>query len=213
MLNKKYIIGGVIILVIIAGAVFFSRNNSSTPDASVLEKGVKNLTRESAAEMIEANLKVRPSYGKTNGFVYDSQLGHYGYRNVCDICSEVQMLRKLEEAGFAKIISEKKMPYAPAFEYLAYDFTEQAKPYFVKREGVSPDDKNIEVALAELVSVEVTGLTEPAVTNGVNSRMANYVAKYEATAIGKVLDEQKAGEEVKAQISFTLYDDGWRIAQ
>ena len=214
MLNKKYIIGGVRILVIIAGAVFFSRNNSSTPDASVLEKGVKNLTRDSAAEMIETFLKVNPLGGffnssKTKRFNYNDQLGYYAESYVEN--SDVQILKNLEAGGFIKILTERNTPYIEDKKDLTFDFTDQAKPYFIKRENATPDNKNVDVFLAKVVNVEVTGITESAVTSGVNTRIANYTVKYEPTPIGKIIDEKQAGEEVKGQMPFVLYDDGWRI--
>lgn len=221
MLNKNYIIIGVVIVAMIGGIIFFSsRNSSSVPDASVLEKGVKNLTRESAAKMIETFLKVNPRGnfsllfgGKTKSYNYDQKLGHYnlGGYSATDSSVDIQTIRKLEEAGFVKIIESKKNPYGGFYDYFTFDFTDQADPYLVKQGEVSPDNKNVDVLLAELVSVEVTGLTEQAVNNGVNTRIANFTATYKATPIGAIIDEKTAGAEFKSLMPFTLYDDGWRI--
>ena len=230
MLNKNYIIigivmVGIVIVAIAAGAIFWPRDDSSTsstPDTSVLEQGVKNLTRDSAAEMIEIFLKANPvswlfGGGKTKRY-NQNQLGNYAESYMTD--SDVQILKNLEAGGFIKILSEENTSASYVIKgektiegkkTLTFDFTDKATPYFVKREGVSPDDKDVDVLLAELVSVEVTGLTEQAINNGVNTRIANYTAKYEPTPIGKIVDEKKAGEEVKWQMPFALYDDGWRI--
>lgn len=216
MINKNYIIIGVIILVVVAGVVFWSRNSSLTPDALSLQHGTKNLTRESAAKMIETFLKVNPQGnllllfgGKTKSYNYDQKLGHYALRDTFTGGAEIQILKKLESAGFVKIVSEKRL--GQEIYDSTFDFTDKATPYFVKREGVSPDDKNVDVLLAELVSVEVTGLTEPMAANGVSARIANFTATYKATPIGAIIDEKTASAEFKSQMPFVLYDDGWRV--
>ena len=218
MLNKKYIIGGIIILIIIFGAIFFSRNNSPTPDASVLEKGVKNLTRESAAEIIETALKANPVGGwfndKTKNFGYDSQRGHQSLGYVNDSSPELQMIGKLKDDGFAENIEAQKNQYGGNYyDYFVFDFTDKAEPYFVKSEGISPDDKSVVILLAKLEKVEVTGLTEQAVEGGMNTRTADFTATYKATPIGKIIDEKTATAPFKWKAKFVLYDDGWRIAQ
>lgn len=203
MLNKNYIIGGVIILALIAGVVFWSSNKSSTPDASELEKGVKNLTRESAADMIETYLQIKPTsvYGKTISI--NKTTGGYrltGYSNAADIDN-------LEKEGFVKILPKDNNVYGQQVS-----FTEKAKPYLRTADGKEGDEYAY-MLLAEVVGVEVTGITEPTQGIGGNVRMANYTAKYEATPIGKIIDEKKASEEAKGQMPFMLYDDGWRIVQ
>lgn len=213
MLNKNYIIIGVVIIGIVivtiaAGAIFWSRGNSSAPDSAELERGVKNLTRESAADMIETSLKVDPRGGKTKRFNYDSQRGHYNLGGgFNDSSAEFQMIGKLEESGFVKIVEAKKTSYGISYESFTFDFTDKATPYFLKREGAAPDDKNVEVILGELVSVEVTGITEPAQ----GQRLANYTARFKATPIGAIIDEKSAAEDVESFEQFMLYDDGWRI--
>lgn len=210
MLNKKYIIIGIVVVVLIVVFILFSRNDSSTPDSSVLEKGVKNLTRESAAEMIEIYYQVNPYGGNYGGkikeFSYNEQLGHHSPNYGED---EIKLIKALAEAGMVKIVEEKRTNWGTL--YLSFDFTDQAKPYFFEQKDTPPETKNITLLLGELVSVEVTGLTEPAVEQGVNRRYANYTAKYKATPIGQIIDEKKASEEVKDRMSFVLYDDGWRI--
>ena len=206
-------------MAIIAGAVFWSRDNSSTPDVSVLERGVKNLTRESAAEMIETYLKVNLfDTSKNEQFNYYED-GHYVAKNYYVDSSYPELntdrraeFKKLDASGFIKIVSEKNSSsYGSVGKDLIFDFTEQAEPYFIKQKNAVPDNKNVYILLAKVLNVEVTGITEPAVTSGVNTRIANYTVKYEPTPIGKIIDEKYAGEELKRQISFVLYDDGWRM--
>ncbi|MFH0792257.1 MAG: hypothetical protein V1905_03530 [bacterium] len=75
MVIKKYVIIGAVIVAVIGGIIFFfSRNNTSVPDAVILEKGVKNLTREKAAEMIKAYFKTNPPSSKSEkSFVCNKQ--------------------------------------------------------------------------------------------------------------------------------------------
>ena len=219
MLNKNYTIVGVVILAMAAGAIFWSRNDSSTPDASTLGRGVKNLTRASAAKMIEKRLTTNPQgwwdglyEGKTQKFRYDKSGGHYEMNRWETGISKAKM-KELETTGFIKIVAINERDVESAFHRITFDFTEQANPYFVKQKNTSPEDKDILLLLGEVADVEVTGLTEPAMKNGANTRTAAYIAKYKATPIGKIIDEKKATQEISAMWQFTLYDDGWRIGQ
>jgi len=217
MLNKKYIIIGIITIVIIAGIVIFSRNDS-TSDSSELERGIKNLTRDSAADIIKTLLGANPnlaggflSGGKTEKFYYLEEQGRYGKMQPYN--KDLEMYGRLEEAGFITNVERQKSRWGNNIELITFDFTEKAKPYFVKREDVAADDKTIEVLSAELISVEVTGLTESAVSaDGVNKRIADFIATYKATPIGKIIDEETANAEFKWKMPFVLYDDGWRMA-
>ena len=193
-------------MALVAGAVFWS------------EKASKNLTRESAGDKIEEYLRINPQ--KTESYGFDEQLGHYYVRfSDPDYMlygeDEVKLIKTLEAAGFTKIVGEKNFGsrFMPGPYNLYFDFTELAKPYFVKREDAASNNKNFDILLAEVVNVEVTGLTEPAMKNGASIRTANYVATYRATPIGKIIDEEKATKEIRSTWQFTLYDDGWRIAR
>lgn len=210
MLNKNYIIGGIVILAIIAGVMFLSRDNSSTPDASVLKKGVKNLTRESAARMIKTSFETKPEIGnifsKTVLAHYDEINGDYGlWSNRFGGDLNDNKMSELESAGFIKMSGRKNV-----FGRATFKLTDQAKPYVKTTEGV---EKQVYVILAEIISVEVTGITEAADKNGKTIRMANYTATYKPTPIGVINNKKTTADDVKAQAQFVLYDDGWRIAQ
>lgn len=207
MLNKNYIIIGAIILAIIAGAIFWSRNNSSTPDASVLERGVKNLTREKAAEMIKTSFEVSPLVGlylgKAFSVSYDEETGGYTLPG-----GDEAKLLDLEKAGFIKVLPKKSN-----WDWRQkVSFTEKTKPY-LRLTGASEDDKYKYILLAEVVSVEVTGITEATEKDGKTIRVADFTAKFKPTPIGVINDEKQAAQDVKSQAQFVLYDDGWRIAQ
>ena len=129
MFSKNHIITGVVIVAVIGGGIFFISRNSSSSDASSLEHGTKNLTRESAAKMIET-----------------------------------------------KII-ERLLTAVPEAKELVRELA---------------------------VSVEVTGISEPAQGDGGNTRKASFTYKYNDK--GEVKEAPGTGTA-----TFMLYDDGWRI--
>ena len=91
---------------------------------------------------------------------------------------------------------------------IQFDFTDKAKPYEGKPISGSTYKSFVS---AHVVSVEVTGITEPTQGPQGNMRTANFTAVYEQTPIGKVIEPDWKGQEVKYQLPFVLYDDGWRI--
>ena len=166
--------------------------------------------------MIETALKLDPfSTGKTIRYSYDNQRGHQtlgGYIQSSD--PKLQMMEKLVDEGFVENIGAQKNQYGgDYYNYFVFDFTDKATPYFTKRDNASLDDKSVEVLLAEVQSVEVTGLTEQAAEGGLNTRTADFTATYKATPIGAIIDEKIATAPFKWKAKFVLYDDGWRIAQ
>lgn len=202
MLDAKLI--GVVILVValIGGGIWWAKSGSAVPDPEVLEKGVKNLTRDNAAAKIKEYLQLNPQM--SNQYLFDEKLGHYHLTYVREDSPEVKILRGLVQAGYVKIASEKSS-YGTLD--IAFDFTDQAKSY-VKRQSYGTYDSLI---TATVVSVEVTGITEPTQGPGGNSKVANATATYEQNAIGKIVFPDWKAEPVKSQIPFVLYDDGWRI--
>lgn len=201
-MNKAYLIGAIAVLVLVSGAYFWSRNKDSVPDPSVLEKGVKNLTRDAAAAKIKEYAQLNPQMSNT--YLFDEKLGHHHLQYVSESSEDVKVLRRLEQAGYIKKVTEKKT-YGTLD--ITFDFTGQAQQY-VKRQNYGTYDA---LVTATIASVEVTGITEPMQGLGGSMRIANFTAAYELTPIGKIIYPDWKNEPVKAQYPFTLYDDGWRI--
>ena len=204
MFNKNYIIGGVVVVAVIGAIIWsFSRDTVSVSNSTALEQGVKNLTREKAAEMIKTSFGVQPQYGasfeKIVNADYDEKTGSYGLEGV--------YISSLEKEGFIKLLpKENNWDFQPRIS-----FTEKAKPYLKVMEvkGIS----GTYMILAEVVSVEVTGITDASQENGITGRIADFTAKFKPTPIGVAIDEKKAAEDIKSQMPFVLYDDGWRIQE
>jgi len=214
MTNKKYFIIGILAIILIALFVLFSHNNQA-PNSSILEKGVKNLTRETAADMIESYLKVNPK--RTMQFYYLSAQDEYrkgheegrgNYRQYLIDGGDpaLGMLEKLEQAGLIEIVARQKHSIVGDMD-IFFNFTEKAKPYIIKEGDGTPDNQYTIILLGEVVNVEVSGITE-----GEKQRIADFTAEYKTTPFGEIIKKEESSEEVKSQMPFILYDDGWRIS-
>ena len=201
-MNTNYVIIGVVVLALVGGGIWWSQSGSGAPDPKVLEQGVKNLTRDNAADKIKQYLQLNPP--TAGSYLFKEDAGHSILQYVREESDQVKQLRALVDAGYATIASEKSS-YGNL--EILFDFTEKAKPY-LKRQSYGTYDNLITVTVT---SVEVTGITEPAQGLGGNVRMANYTAMYELTPIGKVIEPDWKSEPVKSVSPFMLYDDGWRI--
>jgi len=216
------VIAIVIVGLIVFGAVFFSGHKTSnqTPGAT----GKTNLTRDDAAKVITDALKKlnnnsvlnpyrvvktdTPNYIVINGNFRASSVGASATS-----AFTTKYIPAYEAAGLIKIISRNSDFFGS--EFIDYEFTDQGKQYLMTQ-----DQSNFSVILAQLDSIEVTGLTAPNALSSVQSINADYTIKYKLTPFGEIYEktktdwqpnEAKPSADSSSSVSFVLYDDGWRV--
>ena len=104
-MNTNYIIIGIVVAALIGGGMWWAKSGSP-PDPSVLEKGVKNLSRDAAAAKIKEYLQLNPPL--TGNYAPDTKTHHFYISYVKEDSDQVKALRRLVAEGYATIVSEKK---------------------------------------------------------------------------------------------------------
>ena len=94
------------------------------------------------------------------------------------------------------------------YDAFSLSFTQTATPYV--RSFVDNRGAYVEIHVATLDKITVTGLTAPSETGGNKTVHAEYTAEFKLTPIGEIYSS--SGVSYKGTADFALYDDGWRLA-
>lgn len=185
-----------------------------TTVVSVAGCGKQEFSRSQAEKLIFAFAQKKApylfcpySYDRTNAMYYSAK-----YNDP----KELQSHQKLEQNGYLSIVQAK--PQISLFGMTAGPTwgvrfnTDKISPFLAGKP--LEVGKEVIIVCAELSKIEVTGITEPADDNGVKKRLADFRFSYEATPYGisssGATPDRLSGE---AQVSFKLYDDGWRLEE
>ena len=198
------IILGLLAVLGIGGFYFFSHRETATNEPAALSQGVHNLTRAAAAEMITSYVKANRMRTRNYGFFHEPS-GHMIASNESGIFEEI---KKLESAGLVSTISLEKAHIGRMIN-LIYDYTDEGKKYILNPEEHRTGAPTL--LMAEVSSVEVTGLMDYTDRTGRTMKMAEYTAHYTATPFGEILQGDNWTQDLTGSFPFVLYDDGWRI--
>lgn len=201
-MSKNLIIGiAIAILAIIGFVVYFSGSGNSPAiiDTQNIDEniGVKNLTREVASSMITARLDTLSTSINLIRVIYEEERGGY-----TSFILDNDNISSLEKAGLVKVLETP----VNSWERMLFDFTDKAKPYTKPVEG-----GDVEIILASIQSVDVSGITETSELAAQQMKKADFIATYKPTSFGEVLGPTSYKEELESSMYFLLYDDGWRV--
>lgn len=135
-----------------------------------------------------------------NRFIQLSEKGLVNYK----------VLKLKRDDGYKRSKGDRSRFYEDWFEI---SLTAKGKKYATEKMEKSVWGNKVSkmavVRLAELDSVEITGLTEPSDAGGTIVTKVEYVSKYKLTPFGEVF-KGKVKLTRKGYVYFQLYDDGWR---
>jgi hypothetical protein len=117
-------------------------------------------------------------------------------------------VRELERRGLLALRYQTRIEYGldTGSYILYYEFTAAASPYLIKT-----DSDKLLVAVAEVDSIYVTGVSRPSELFGKTICEAHYNVHYKPTPFGEVLLGPEDPLIENLTRGFELYDDGWRM--
>jgi len=185
---------------------------------SAVAWGAEVLSRPSAAKAIQAHFATNQ---KTIHLLLGDGQGHVIVRCAGASCNdgsallgslppdEVTLLRnKLIEFREVRRIQDRIVP-SQAVIYYQLRVAASARDYLVREYSGFGYNKS-EVKIADVDSIEVTGVTPPADMQGMRVSLAMFTIKYKPNLVGQALAATERFAQ-SGRAKFVLFDDGWRL--